>query len=296
MKGSLAAMAHTAKAIVKSGVKLKGDLWVIAWVGHEAPHGRGEGPKAIAQAINRGEIKVDAAVITEGWIDCVMVAQGGMAIFTITVSGPKVSYHSTQAPLRKNPVLWTSELIQELHRYDEELNEKDWHPLIRERPHLQICIVKGGDFYNRVPTKVEVTGNVRWDPGQTVEDVRKELELRLSRLQRRLWHKYDMSVAFDLKLDLVREAAETSPEEEIVKKALKAAKKVTGREIGIFGSRGVGDASIINEVAKIPTISYGPFGYPITAHSDNEYQETKDLETVSKVYLALAIDYCGVKE
>lgn len=44
MKGSLAAMAIVAKSLISSNIKLKGNLILAGWVGHEAPEGVGEGP------------------------------------------------------------------------------------------------------------------------------------------------------------------------------------------------------------------------------------------------------------
>jgi len=45
--------------------------------------------------------------------------------------------------------------------------------------------------------------------------------------------------------------------------------------------------------AGVPTVCYGPFlPSDSLAHSDIESVSIKNLETVSKVYLALALDFC----
>ena len=293
-KGGLACQAEMVKALIRSGVKLKGDIWLVAWVGHETPDGRGEGPRVIARAVREGGITADAAVNTEGPLDTIIICQGGMADFTVKVSGPKVSHHSTTSPLTSNPILWTGELIEELGSYDEELNSKEWHPCIQQRPHLQLGIVKGGDFFNRVPKAVEITGNVRWDPGQTVDDVTHALNVRLRRLQRDLRKKYDGSVTLDLGVRLAREAAEISPDEEIVEKAQKAVGLVLQREVPVAGMRAVGDFSIMNIEGGIPTIYLGPYlSWTLrTSHSDIEHVERKSLEAAAKTYLSLALNYC----
>jgi len=295
MKGSLAAVAQTAKALVLSGTKLKGDLLVVGYVGHEAPTGHGEGPKALAKRISQGGLRVDAAVITEGPMDSVKTVQGGLAIFTVSVAGPEVSVHTTMVPLRSNPILWTAELIKEIQLMDEELNATEWHPLIPQRPCLQLGIVRGGDFYNRLPTYCDLVGTVRWDPDEDFNAVTKRFEARLEKLRQRLRHKYDPLVKFSLNMDLIRDSCEVPREEKIVESAQRAVKRVTGKDADVAGSRPVDDLPIIYKEAGVPTVCYGP-ALPTDwlAHSDAESVSVKSLEIVSRVYLALALDFCGL--
>jgi len=293
MKGSLAAVAQTAKALVLSGIKLKGDLLVVGYVGHEAPTGHGEGPKAVAKRISQGGLRVDAAVIAEGPMESVQTVQGGLAIFTVSVTGPEVSVHTTRVPLRSNPILWTAELVKEIQLMDEELNAVEWHPLIPQRPCLQLGIVRGGDFYNRLPTLCELVGTIRWDPGEDFDVVNRRFKDRLGRLKQGLWHKYDPSVKFLLNMDLIRDSCEVPREERIVKSMQRAIKTVTGNDAEVSGARYVTDLSIMHREAGVPTICYGPIlPTDSLAHSDIESVSIRNLETVSKVYLALALDFC----
>jgi len=295
MKGSLAAVAQMAKALILSGIKLKGDILVVGYVGHEAPTGHGEGPKAVAKRISQGSLRVDAAVITEGPMDSVQTVQGGLAIFTVSVTGLEVSVHTTRVPLRSNPVLWTAELIKDVHLMDEELNAVEWHPLIPQRPCLQLGIVRGGDFYNRLPTLCELVGTVRWDPDEDFNTVNRRFEARLGRLKQRLRHKYDPSVNFSLNMDLIRDSCEVPREEKIVRSTQRAVKTVTGKDVEVSGARYVTDLSIMYREAGVPTVCYGPFlPTDSSVHSDIESVSIRNLETVSKVYLALALDFCGL--
>jgi len=295
MKGSLAAVAQTAKALVLSGIKLKGDLLLVGYIGHEAPTGHGEGPKAVAKKISQGRLRVDAAVITEGPMDSVQTVQGGLAIFTVSVTGPEVSIHTTRVPLRSNPILWTAGLIREIQLMDEELNAVEWHPLITQRPCLQLGIVGGGDFYNRLPTLCELVGTIRWDPGEDVNGVAKKFGYRLERLKQRLRKEYDSSVELLLKMDLIRDSCEVPREEKIVRSMQRAVKAIIGRDVEVSGARYVTDLSIMCREAGVPTVCYGPF-LPSNslAHSDIESVSIRNLATVSKVYLALALDFCGL--
>ncbi len=295
MKGSLAAVAQTAKALVLSGVKLKGDVLVVGYVGHEAPTGHGEGPKAVAKKVAQGGLRVDAALITEGPMDSVQTVQGGLATFTVSVTGPEVSVHTTRAPLKSNPILWTAELVKEIQLMDEELNTVEWHPLIPQRPCLQLGIVRGGDFYNRLPTLCELVGTIRWDPDEDFDAVTRRFEARLKKLKQRLRKEYDSSVELSLNMDLIRDSCEVPRDEKIVQSMQRAVKTVTGKDAEVSGARHVTDLSIMYREAGVPTVCYGPFlPLDFLAHSDMESVNIKNLETVSKVYLALALDFCGL--
>jgi len=227
-------------------------------------------------------------------MDSVQTVQGGLAIFTVSVTGPEVSVHTTRVPLRSNPILWTAELIKEIQLMDEELNAVEWHPLIPQRPSLQLGIVQGGDFYNRLPTLCELVGTIRWDPNEAFATVTGRFETRLGRLKQRLQHKYDPSVELSLNMDLIRDSCEVPKDEKIVKSVQRAVKTVTGKDAQVSGARYVTDLSIMYKEAGIPTVCYGPFlPSDSSAHSDIESVSIKNLETVSKAYLALALDFCG---
>jgi len=294
MKGSLAAMVETARVLVASNVPLRGDVILIGWVDHEAPTGRGLGPRAVAKSIREGKIRANGAVITEGPLESVGIAQGGMAIFTITTSSPKGTLHTTTVPLRSNPILWMSEAIREIRAFDEELASKPWNPLIPQRPSAQLGIMSGGDFFNRLPSECRLTGTIRWDPGEDAHIVETRLQSRLSRLENRLWHSLDENAKFKLEMDLVRDSYEIPEDSEIVRSTQAAIKEARGKDVGVSGIRGVGDPPILNGEAGVPTVFYGPFDFAkMTAHSDNEWISVEDLAISSKVYLSLALRYCA---
>jgi len=178
---------------------------------------------------------------------------------------------------------------------DEELNAVEWHPLIPHRPCLQLGIVRGGDFYNRLPTLCELVGTIRWDPDENFDTVTRRFEARLKRLKQRLRKEYDSLVKLSLNMDLIRDSCEVLGEEKIVKSMQRAVKTVTGKDVEVSGARYVTDLSIMYREAGVPTVCYGPLlPTDSSAHSDIESVSIRNLETVSKVYLALALDFCGL--
>jgi len=296
MKGSLAAMAITAKTLIDSDVKLKGNLILAGWVGHEAPEGRGEGARVLAKQIRSGRIKVDGAVITEGWIDTIMIAQGGMAIFEVKVEGRKGSIHTSLLNLDSNPILWASRVVEELYAMDKRLESCPRHPLIATRPAIQLGIIQGGDLYNRLPENVKITGTIRWDPDEDMKTIEERMKSRLNKVENEIRDKLDSSARIELNMRLIRESYEMSGGEDLVECIRRGSKILFGEDLKVAGMRMVTDLSIIGGEGGIPTLAYGPFRWgKITAHSDNEWIDGERLAKISKILVALAILYCGVE-
>ena len=296
MKGSLAAMALAAKALIDCDVRLRGDLTLVGWVGHEAPKGTGDGPKRLAEEIRKGRLRVDGAVITEGRIESLIVAQGGMAIFKIKVEGRKGAIHTSLLQLKSNPILWTSMIIEELYDMDRKLERKPWHKLIPERPSIQLGIVQGGDFYNRIPEKVEITGTIRWDPDENVKTVRERLQERLRIIKQRIRRELDPSAKIGLELQLIRDSYEISGGDDLLQKIREASTIVTGRDLKVTGMRVVTDLSILGREGGVPTVAYGPsIRGKTTAHSNNEWIDGDRLARVARTLAVLAILYCDIK-
>lgn len=295
MKGSLAAMLESLRALIYSKARLRGDVILIGWVDHEAPAGKSLGAKATARSIREGRMKAAGAVITEGPLDSVGIAQGGMAIFTISAQSPKGSVHTATVPLLSNPIVWIAEAVREVCAFDEELNSKPWNPLIAQRPSAQLGILRGGDFYNRLPTECQLTGTVRWDPGEDMPQVEGRLRGRLGELENHVRRCLNGDVTFKFQMSLVRESYEIPRDSEIVKSSQAAVREVTGEDVGVSGWRAVGDPPILNE-AGVPTVFYGPLDFTnVTAHSDDEWVSIENLTVASRVFAALALRYCGQK-
>jgi acetylornithine deacetylase/succinyl-diaminopimelate desuccinylase-like protein len=153
---------------------------------------------------------------------------------------------------------------------------------------LNVGIVRGGDFQNRLPTPLTVTGTRRWTPGQTCEDVRAELQGVCDRLAA------ESGLAFTLSLEGSREPFETPDDHPLVRALQTAGQSVAGRTPDVIGLALVGDANLYVHEAGVPTVYYGP-AYD-TAHSDHERVSVAQLAHCAKVYARAAMEFCGVVE
>jgi len=294
MKGQLASMAAAAGAIKKSGVKLKGDLLIAAWVDHEDPDGHGLGPQEVARKIRAGELKVDGVIITEGPYDSIAIAQGGCLGFEIHVSGRKGGPHTLSCNLSSNPILWGSMVVDELYKMDKELESKKTHPLIAQRRQIQIGIFQAGDFYNRLPEDVKIVGTLRWDPGETFEDTSRTLQERMNKLEAKIRNSLGPEASIRLDLQLHRESSELNSEDRLVHTLQDAMTEVFGHPLPLTGNRSVADQPYFLRGAGVSALYYGPStNDDSTGHSNNESVSIERLTTIAKVYAASALLFCG---
>jgi len=294
MKGSLISMAAAAGAIKKSGVKLKGDLLLAAWIDHEEPDGVGIGPKDVARKIRSGELKADGVIITEGPFDSIAIAQGGCARFEIHVTGRKGSPHTTTCFLKSNPILSGSMVVEELYRMDQELEAVKQNKLIPQRRSIQMGIFQAGDFYNRLPDDVKIVGTIRWDPGEDLPAVETKLRDRLRQLEDTIRKTLDPEIEIHVDLTLSRESSETGSEDRLVQTVQAATAEVFGHPLPITGWRIVADQPFFVRDAGVPSLYFGPFTEDdTTAHSNNESVSIDRLVQMTKVYAISALLFCG---
>ena len=285
MKGGLVAMAHAASALKNAGVELAGDLWLTGVVGHESPIGKKEGPKRLIERLLSGKISADAIIIVEG--PCaVWTTSLGSTIFNITIRSDLGPIHTIKIPyISDNPVYWLGKLLREFEQMEERFTNGPSHPLAG-RNLLNVGMVHGGDWFNRLPTEIKVSGTRRWTPGQTVEDIRAEFQAICDELQKQ------SGLSFSLMLEGFREPFETPSDHPIVTSLQKACESVTGKIPDIMGMGLVGDANLYANDGGVQTVYYGPAHQ--TAHSDDERVSISQLVHCAKVYALAAVEFCGL--
>jgi acetylornithine deacetylase len=286
MKGGLGAMVHAIRAIERAGLRLRGDLWLTGVVGHETPVGKKEGPRRLIQQMRAGRVRPDAILIVEGPA-AIWSASLGSAIFTLSLDADRGPIHTIKVPYKDNPVRWLARLLDEIDRLDDRLASLPGHPLAG-RDQINVGIVSAGDYFNRLPVRLTITGTRRWAPGQTVDDVRTELTEIGERVARA------SGLRCTLDLAATREPFETPRTHSLVRALEHAGEQIDGRAPEVIGMGLVGDANLYVNEAGIPTVYYGP-SYE-TAHSDEERVDARQLVRAAGIYALAAIDYCGIAD
>jgi acetylornithine deacetylase/succinyl-diaminopimelate desuccinylase-like protein len=284
MKGGLVAMVHAAAALRKAGVRLAGGLWLTGVVGHETPAGKKEGPRRLIRRLRDSAIEADAIVIVEG--PCALwIASLGSTIFRVTITSPRGPIHTIKVPYGENPARWLGRLLREFEDLEQEFAAIPPHPLCG-REQLNVGMIEAGDYVNRLPTPIRVTGTWRWMPGKTQEQIRTALQSLCDHLSAQ------SGLAFGFSLEASREPFETRADDPIVQAFDNAAQRVAGRAPQRIGMALVGDANLFANEAGVPAIYYGPAHE--TAHSDHERVSARQLVHCAKVYALAAIEFCGI--
>jgi len=280
MKGGLAAMAEAARVIVDYGLRLKGDLLLVAHGLHEAPDGHGED---LLDLVRRG-IKGDAVIITEVASDTLPVVGLGQAIFDFTISRPGETTHELLTPpATPHPILAAVCLVNLLQARNAELAQS---PI----PHVGaesffIGMLHGGDFFNRWTNTCRLVGTRRYGPENSLAGVEEELRAMAAQVEQDTWARVD------LRLTPVRDGFRVAEDEPLVVALRRAYTKVTGQQLPLVGTRMVGDAAIFIKEGKVPALYHGPGGQG--AHADLESVAISDLVRAAKVYVLTALDYVG---
>ena len=284
MKGGMTALLGAARALLGSGVRLKGDVWLTAVVGHEEPEAAKDGPLALIDDIKQGRVSCDRILIGEGEDELWVMSMGSM-VFTITLESDRGGMHTTYVPFEENPIRHVGDIIQRITSFQQELNTGTVHPLAGPE-RIDLGIVRAGDYFNRTPVSCTLTGTRRWGPGRTAMEIAAELEA--------LAAPYAQAGDLALSVDMVhqREPFETSQSDPAVTAVAEAHHLITGNPCHTAGKRVVGDANLYVNLGGVPAFYYGPSNE--TSHSDEEWVSIASIEQAAKVYALSAALYCGL--
>ena len=284
MKGGLAAMLGAARALLRSGVRLKGDALLTAVVGHEEPEADKDGPRVLIEDVRTGRAACDRILIAEGR-DALWVMSMGSMVFTIRLTSGRGGMHTNYVPFGENPIRHVGDLIRRIDDYQRELDAGDAHPLAGPE-RMDVGMVRAGDYFNRTPVESTLTGTRRWAPGKTAARVLAELKA----LAKPFARAGDLTLSVEMTHE--REPFETPVDDAAVLAVADAHRSVTGRAPETVGMRIVGDANLYVHDTGIPAFYYGPSNE--TAHADVEWVSVARLEQAAKVYALAAMNYCGV--
>ncbi|MBC7234422.1 MAG: M20/M25/M40 family metallo-hydrolase [Chloroflexi bacterium] len=284
MKSGVAAMVEATRVLVESGVELGGNLVLFTHTLHEAPVGRME---ALRDALARGDIFRDAALVAEGAFDTVHVAGKGQAIFDIEITREGETLHENVARPKgvPNPIDQAVRIAAAILDRDRALSNFR-HPLLGSETFF-LGQIHGGDFFNRLPTRAYINGIHRYWPDKDWNDVDRRLEQLINSvpchpdLQVR-WTRSGNGLGFDVGEDA-----------EIVRALRKGYQQVVGRELPIGGSLSVSDVNVIAREGGIPVVAHGTGS--TTAHADLEWVEIDHIVRSTKVFIATILNYLGVR-
>ena len=280
MKAGLACGLYAIKAIVDSGIQLKGDMIFESVIGEEDG-----GCGALATCL-RG-YSADAGIVMEPSETKIAPEVAGAMSFRITVQGKSV-----HACVREEGVSAIEKFIvlhEGLKELEIERNKGETNPLYSRynTPYaLSIGKIGGGQWAGTVPESVFFEGRLGVAIGESEEHARRELEQKVHEISSKdpwlkdnpptvEWRGYSFAYS------------KVPKEHPIVRTIDTAYRDVTGRPPVYEGMTYASDVRHLINVAKTPTTVFGP-GDVRVAHGANEYVLLEELWTTVKT-LALTI-------
>jgi acetylornithine deacetylase len=288
MKGGLASALFAAKAIVDSGVRLRGRLLLQSVIGEE------DGGTGTLATIERG-YKGDAAVIMEPTDLAICLAQAGALNFRLTVRG-KSAHGAVRdegvSALEKFQVVHAGLMALETDR-----NHYCSDPLFRdyEIPFpLSVGKVEGGEWASSVPDWVQAAGRYGFSPDETVEEARNMFRAALDRVAASdPWlRKHPPELEWWGGLFHPTRIPVDSP---IVSELTRSCRDLGFGEPPLRGVPYGSDMRLMVREGGIPTVLFGP-GNVRVAHSSDESVAIKDLEITARTLALTALRFCGYED
>jgi acetylornithine deacetylase len=302
MKSGLASALIAIEAIVKSGIKLDGDISFGAVVGEIEKtsieefqgieySGYGIGTRHL---VTHG-VTADFAVLAEPTGMRIAIANMGCIWLRITVGGTVAHSALSNRPSVVNAITVMHELQSDIAAWARDYEAK--HIYMGEHPNVTIAAIRGGAPWrlSRNPYSCSLYLDIRTVPGQTVDAVKRDLRRVLRAFAERTGiaepalHVYvsDPPTVLDSSLPIIQ--------------ALGAAQTDVTGENSPSIIRRPGADSVHLTAYGVPCVAFGPGGrmHPdargASMHAFGEHVLIDDCVAAAKIYLAVALDLCSRK-
>lgn len=317
MKGGLAAAYYALKALRESGVKLKGDVVFHSSVGEESQSAETIGAERAVKDLYH----TDFAIVCEPSNLEVQIASSALVFFKLIVEGRGVHVSARNQMLFPQPNGLASgntiavDAFQKSLMFVDYFNrlEVEWNHRYRDKilgvggkgGHdmqgvgvftLNPAYIQGGEYLGTVPSHVEYTYSI-WYPDQLVsrDEILDEIRRGVAAIASTDdWLREHPPV---IEAPVIQDWPGFAVDEGDpgVQTLCGAVEKALKRPAIISGFRAVCDAYYLNRQG-VTSVVLGPGALNNNVHGDNEFIYIDDLIRATKIYAAMAMDWCGVEE
>lgn len=272
--GLAAAMIALSKA---KEMHLKGDVILAAVADEEA---ESIGTEQVLEAGWRA----DAAIVAEPTEMALINAHKGLAVFYVDVHG--VASHGSRPDLGVDAICKAGYFLVEVDRLAQRLQAKwlDQGNAALSAPSVHAGIIRGGSEVNSYPSTCTVSIERRTVPGETLEDVRDELEAILVKLKTEV---KDFSA--DLRTSFSRSPFGVARDHDFITLVTKHASIVTGTMPEIKSETYWTDMALLADVG-IPGVIWGPKGFGL--HAAKEWVEVESLHELVEAFVRIEAEFC----
>jgi len=274
-KGHGAAALLALKSLVESGVRLRGDVWVLLPIDEE---GTSSGsmdfvkhyhPDAVLvlEALGMGKVTISHQGF--GWID--IIVEGHAA-------------HGSAPELGVDAIAHMSEVVTRLQKLDTENFAATVHPL-NGKTVFHTGTITGGTDYATYPDRCVLGIEIGTQPGETIQNRVAEIETIFDEV-RQIYPKFKGKVI----VKLARDPFNAHGHEELWQIVSSEMEKVTGLLPKAVGENSWGDAALFQD-AGIPTLMFGAAGGNF--HAPEEWVSLTELTNLARIIAGVARRFCA---
>src|SRR5439155_133327 len=256
MKGAVAAILLVAAEVTG----LRGDVIVTAVADEELAS---IGTEAVLE-----RVRADAAIVVEPTDLQLAVAHRGFVGFQLETA--RVAAHGSRPDLRVDATAKLGPVLAALDELDKRVQAGPRHALVGAGS-LHASLIEGGQEFSSYPARCALTGERRTLPGETAEQVEREL--------------HGVAGDADVRLTIAREPFEIAADHPLVDLVGRCAGETEATGMSYWADSGLLAA------AGIPTVLYGPKGEG--AHAEVEWVDLDSVARVRDVVLETAVEWCG---
>jgi acetylornithine deacetylase len=227
-----------------------------------------------------GQVRTDAAIVTEPTELTVATAHKGFVWVEINVAGKAA--HGSRPHLGVDAILRTGPILVALDDLNRRLGEHQ-HPRLGPGT-LHASLINGGREESTIPDRCVLTVERRTLPGETVEDVERDIADLLARCR-----SADPALAATSRTTMARQPFQTSDGEPVVRAVVDAVTGMLGRTAELGGVSYWADSAFI-AAAGIPTVLFGPAGDG--AHAEVEWASLDGVVACAEALTAVATSFC----
>jgi len=277
MKGALASCIEVAAMLADADVELEGDLLVAAVADEE--YGS-LGTADLLERRARGELRFDAAIVTEPTSLRLCVAHRGFTWLEVEIHGRAA--HGSRYLEGVDANLRMGRVLQGLERRLGELQAQPGHPLLGP-PSLHAALLEGGVGISTYAPRATLRIERRTVPPESLESVEAEMRQLLEALREQ-----DPTLEIETRTLFHREPFETSPDAPIASCVSRAAERVLGRRPDVIGDSPWMDAAL-TAAADVDTVVMGPHGEG--AHAEVEWVDLASCARLAEILVEAARVY-----
>ena len=288
MKAGLVCALVALKALVQSGVRLKGSVLLGALCDEEG------GMLGVKHFVDSGWAdRVTAAIICEPEENHLCIRQKGVMWVHAVIRG--VMAHGAMPLTGVNTAYPMARFLTLVHSLEErEIARFPRDPLLGQpsiTPNILLSPPRGsGEPQNNVmPAATEVVLDFRLIPGQNPDALAKQIESLLAATVA-----VDSRLACELRIVEVRHPTRTDEAEPVVQSLASAYRDLTGAAPVYGGVPGSTDGTILNARKQIPIVTCGPGDIYIPHHVD-EWVCIDEIKTAARLYAVAALRYLGTE-